>query len=150
MRFMFSSPRIDRDAAAAAALRQTRILANRSPHFTRATRREANRALDALEAQLGRNQPDVTATGRALELLNRAHPSLLFQLLRDPAVADRYGAALRALGLRGIQQRLDEVPHSVMAAPIPGPIGGRKHRDELPDEERLDASGRPLPPRSGY
>lgn len=147
---MFSSTRVDRDAATAAALKRVRILANRSPHFTRATRREANRAIDSLEAQLGRNQPDTTGTGRAIELLNRAHSSLLFELLRDPAVADRYGAALRALGLRGIGQRLDEVPHSVMAAPIPGPIGDRLHRDELPDAERVDASGRPLPRRPGY
>ena len=43
-------------------------------------------------------------------------------------------------------QRLDEVPHSVMAQPISGPTQGRRHRDELPAEERVDASGRRLPP----
>jgi hypothetical protein len=61
-------------------------------------------------------------------------------------VAERYAAALRELGLRGVGQRLDEVPHSVMAEPIPGPTSGRRHRDELPAEERVDATGRPLPP----
>ena len=134
-----------RDAAARAAIRQTRIVANRVT-FNSGTRREVNRALDTLEAQLGRNQVNATETGRALELLNRAHPSLLFGLLRERAIAERFSAALRDLGLRGIQQRLDEVPHSVMAQPIPGPTQGRRHRDELPAEERVDASGRRLPP----
>lgn len=134
-----------RDAAARAAIRQTRIVANRVT-FNSGTRREVNRALDTLEAQLGRNQVNATETGRALELLNRAHPSLLFGLLRERAIAERFSAALRDLGLRGIQQRLDEVPHSVMAQPIPGPAQGRRHRDELPAEERVDASGRRLPP----
>ena len=134
-----------RDAAARAAIRQTRIVANRVT-FNSGTRREVNRALDTLEAQLGRNQVNATDTGRALELLNRAHPSLLFGLLRERAIAERFSAALRDLGLRGIQQRLDEVPHSVMAQPIPGPTHGRRHRDELPAEERVDASGRRLPP----
>lgn len=134
-----------RDAAARAAIRQTRIVANRVT-FNSGTRREVNRALDTLEAQLGRNQVNTTETGRALELLNRAHPSLLFGLLRERAIAERFSATLRDLGLRGIQQRLDEVPHSVMAQPIPGPTQGRRHRDELPAEERVDASGRRLPP----
>jgi hypothetical protein len=134
-----------RDAATREALRQTRIVANRVS-FNSGTRREVNRALDALEAQLGRNQVNATETARALELLNRAHPGLLFALLRDRAVAERYAAALRELGLRGVGQRLDEVPHSVMAEPIPGPTSGRRHRDELPAEERVDATGRPLPP----
>ena len=134
-----------RDLAARAAIRQTRIVANRVT-FNSGTRREVNRALDTLEAQLGRNQVNVTETGRALELLNRAHPSLLFGLLRERAIAERFSAVLRGLGLRGIQQRLDEVPHSVMAQPIPGPTQGRRHRDELPAEERVDASGRRLPP----
>jgi hypothetical protein len=133
-----------RDTAARAAIRQTRIVANRVT-FNSGTRREVNRALDTLEAQLGRNQVNAAETGRALELLNRAHPSLLFGLLRDRAIAERFAAALRDLGLRGIQQRLDEVPHSVMAQPIPGPTQGRRHRDELPAEERVDASGRRLP-----
>jgi hypothetical protein len=141
---MTSMPR-SRDQATREALRQTRIVANRV-RFNSGTRREVNRALDALEAQLGRNQVNATETGRALELLNRAHPGLLFTLLRDRAVAERYAAALRELGLRGVGQRLDEVPHSVMAEPIPGPTSGRRHRDELPPEERRDATGRPLPP----
>jgi hypothetical protein len=141
---MTSAPR-SRDDATRAALRETRIVANRVS-FSSGTRREANRALDTLEAQLGRNQVNATETARALELLNRAHPSLLFNLLRDRAVADRYAAALRELGLRGIGQRLDEIPHSVMAEPIPGPTAGRLHRDELPVEERVDATGQPLPP----
>jgi hypothetical protein len=141
---MTSSPR-SRDEATREALRQTRIVANRVS-FNRGTRREVNRALDALEAQLGRNQVNATETARALELLNRAHPGLLFTLLRDRSVAERYAAALRELGLRGVGQRLDEVPHSVMAEPIPGPTAGRRHRDELPSDERVDAVGRPLPP----
>jgi hypothetical protein len=136
---------LSRDDATRAALRQTRLVANRVS-FSSGTRREVNRALDTLEAQLGRNQVNATETARALELLNRAHPSLLFSLLRDRAVAERYGAALRGMGLRGVRQRLDEVPGSVMAEPVPGPTGGRRHRDELPAEERVDAVGRPLPP----
>jgi hypothetical protein len=139
-----TTPR-SRDDATRAALRQARIVANRVS-FSSGTRREVNRALDTLENQLGRNQVNATETARALELLNRAHPGLLFALLRDRSVADRYAAALRELGLRGVGQRLDEVPHSVMAEPIPGPTAGRRHRDELPAEERLDATGRPLPP----
>ncbi len=132
------------------ALYRTRILVNRSPHLTDATRREANRAIDLLERQLGLNQVNPVDTARGLELLNRAHPSLLFGLLRDADVADRFAPALRRLGLRGITDRLDEVPHSVMALPMPGPTGGRRHRDELPPEERLDAEGNPLPPPPGY
>jgi len=134
-----------RDEAARAALRQTRIVANRVT-FSSGTRREVNRAIDTLEAQLGRNQVNATDTARALELLNRAHPSLLFGLLRERAIAERFAPALRELGLRGVKQRLDEVPHSVMAQPIPGPTGGRRHRDELPADERVDALGRLLPP----
>jgi hypothetical protein len=139
-----TTPR-SRDDATRAALRQARIVANRVS-FSSGTRREVNRAIDTLENQLGRNQVNATETARALELLNRAHPGLLFALLRDRSVADRYAAALRELGLRGVGQRLDEVPHSVMAEPIPGPTSGRRHRDELPAEERVDATGRPLPP----
>jgi hypothetical protein len=41
------------------------------------------------------------------------------------------------------------VPQSIMIDPIPGPTGGRRHRDELPPEERVDAEGRPLPPPPG-
>ena len=113
------------------------------------TRREANQALDLLDAQLGLNQVNVPESARAIELLNRAHPSLAFALLRDTAFVDRFSAPLRRLGIRGIEQRLDEVPGSVMAVPIPGPIG-RRHRDELPPEERTDAEGNRLPPPPGY
>ena len=126
------------------------MLVNRTPHFTTRARREANRALDLLDAQLGLNQVNLPEAVRGVELLIRAAPSLAFGLLRDPSFVDRFGAALRHLGLRGIGQRLDEVPQSIMIDPIPGPTGGRRHRDELPPEERVDAEGRPLPPRSGF
>ena len=141
---------LDRDARVRAGLYRAKLLVNRTPHFTRATRREANRALDALEAQLGLNQVNAYEAARAIELLNRAHPSIGFGLLRDRDFADRFGAALRRLGLRGIADRLDEVPSSVMAPPIPGPSRDRAHRDNLPDEERRDAEGDPLPPRPGF
>ncbi|MDP9250823.1 MAG: hypothetical protein M3O78_05595 [Chloroflexota bacterium] len=139
----------DRTARARSAIYRTRLLVNRTPHFTTRTRREANQALDLLDAQLGLNQVNVPESARAIELLNRAHPSLAFALLRDAAFVDRFSAPLRHLGIRGIEQRLDEVPGSVMAVPIPGPIG-RRHRDELPPEERTDAEGNPLPPPPGY
>lgn len=126
------------------------MLVNRTPHFSRQTRREANRALDILEGQLGLNQVNAADAARGLELLNRAHSSLTFGLLRNQEFADRFAPALRRLGLRGIADRLDEVPSSVMALPIPGPIGEREHRDDLPPEERLDAQGRPLPPPPGF
>jgi len=103
-----------------------------------------------LENQLGLNQVNVSEAARGIELLNRAHPSLLFDLLRDSGFVDRFGSALRHLGLRGIEQRLDEVPRSVMVEPIPGPTGGRRHRDELPPEQRVDAEGKPLPPPPGF
>lgn len=141
---------LDRDARVRDALYRAKLLVNRTPHFSRATRREANRALDTLEAQLGLNQVNAYEAARALELLNRAHSSIMFDLLRDRDVADRFGAALRRLGLRGIADRLDEVPSSVMALPIPGPLGDREHRDELPDQERRDADGNPLPPPPGF
>jgi hypothetical protein len=140
----------DRTSLARAALYRTRILVNRTPHFTTQARREANRGLDLLDAQLGLNQVNVPEAARGIELLIRANASLAFGLLRDPAFVDRFGPALRHLGLRGISQRLDEVPHSVMAEPIPGPTGGRRHRDELPPEERVDAEGNPLPPPPGF
>jgi hypothetical protein len=140
----------DRTSFARAALYRTRILVNRTPHFTTRARREANRGLDLLDAQLGLNQVNVPEAARGIELLIRANASLAFGLLRDPAFVDRFGPALRHLGLRGISQRLDEVPHSVMAEPIPGPTGGRRHRDELPPEERVDAEGNPLPPPPGF
>lgn len=147
---MTSLATIDRDERARAALYRTQLLVNRTPHFTTQTRREANRAIDSLRNQLGLNQVNVAEAVRGIELLNRAHPSLIFGLLREEAFVDRFGAALRHLGLRGIDQRLDEVPGSVMAMPVPGPSRGRRHRDELPPEERVDASGRPLPPPPGF
>ena len=126
------------------------MLVNRTPHFTTRARREANRALDLLDAQLGLNQVNLPEAVRGIELLIRAAPSLAFGLLRDASFVDRFGAALRHLGLRGIGQRLDEVPQSIMIEPISGPTGGRRHRDELPPEERVDAEGRPLPPQPGF
>ena len=139
-----------RDPLTRAALYRTRVLVNRTPHFTTRARREANRGLDLLDAQLGLNQVNLPEAVRGIELLIRATPSLAFGLLRDTAFVDRFGAALRHLGLRGIGQRLDEITHSVMAEPIPGPTGGRRHRDELPAEERVDAEGNPLPPTPGF
>lgn len=141
---------LNRDGRVREALYRTRILVNRTPHFSSQTRREANRALDILEGQLGLNQVNAAEAARGLELLNRAHASLTFGLLRNGDFADRFGPALRRLGLRSIEDRLDEVPSSVMALPIPGPIGDREHRDDLPPEERLDAEGNPLPPPPGF
>ena len=149
MSFKPSAPG-DRDGPARAAIYRTRLLVNRTPHFSTRTRREANRGLDMLDAQLGRNQINVSEGIRGIELLIRAHSSLAFGLLREPGFVERFGAALRQMGLRGIEQRLDEVPSSVMAEPIPGPTRGRHHRDELPADERLDAEGRPLPVPPGY
>jgi hypothetical protein len=141
---------LDRDGRVRAALYRTRLLVNRTPHFSKATRREANRALDTLEAQLGLNQVNAVEAARGLELLNRAHSSLAFGLLRDADFADRFGPALRRLGLRSISDRLNEVPSSVMALPIHGPSAGRDHRDDLADDDRVDAEGNPLPPPPGY
>jgi hypothetical protein len=141
---------LDRDSRVRDAIHRTRILVNRTPHFSRSTRKEANRALDLLESQLGLNQVNATDAARGIELLNRAHASLTFGLLSNHDFTDRFASALRRLGLRGITDRLDEVPHSVMALPIPGPTGGREHRDELPPEERRDAEGNPLPPPPGF
>ncbi|CAN5161800.1 hypothetical protein BH23CHL9_BH23CHL9_00730 [soil metagenome] len=132
------------------ALYRTRVLVPRTPHFSNATRREANRALDIFDNQLGLNQVNAADAARGLELLNRAHSSLTFGLLRNTDFADRFAPALRRLGLRGISDRLDEVPASVMALPISGPRGDREHRDNLPVDERLDAQGKPLPPPPGY
>jgi hypothetical protein len=147
---MSSSPSTDRDARVGAVLQRARLVVNRTPHFTTETRREANRGLDLLERQLGLNQVNTAEAGEGFELIIHAHSSIAFGLLRDPDVAERFSPALRQLGLRGIIQRLDEVTHSVMAEPIPGPTGGRLHRDELPPEERRDASGAPLPPPPGH
>ena len=141
---------LDRDGRVRDALYRTRVLVNRTPHFSKSTRKEANRALDALEQQLGLNQVNAADASRAIELLNRAHSSLLFGLLRDTDFADRFAPALRRLGLRSITDRLDEIPHSVMALPIHGPADDRAHRDDLPTDDRLDAEGRPLPPPPGF
>jgi hypothetical protein len=141
---------LNRDARVRETLYRSKLLVNRTPHFSKATRKEANRALDTLERQLGLNQVNVSESARAIELLNRAHSSLAFGLLRDEDFTDRFGPALRRLGLRSIVDRLDEVPSSVMALAIAGPIDGRMHRDDLPGDERLDASGGPLPPPPGY
>lgn len=146
---MTSGPQ-SRDDRVRAAIYRIQLLTNRTPHFTVQTRREANGALDTLVRQLGRNQVSVGDSVRAIERLMRAHASLAFGLLRDPDFAERYAPALRELGLRGITQRLDEVTHSVMAEPIPGPTRGRRHRDNLPSDERLDADGNPLPPPPGF
>ena len=141
---------LDRDTRVRDALYRTRLLANRTPHFSKATRKEANRALDTLERQLGLYQVNDYESARAIELLNRAHSSLTFGLLRDEDFTDRFAPGLRRLGLRGINDRLNEVPSSVMALAIPGPIDGRVHRDDLPATERLDAAGAVLPPPPGY
>lgn len=141
---------LGRDARVRDEIYEAKLLVNRTPHFSRGTRREANRALDTLERQLGLNQINAVEAARALELLNRAHPSISFRLLRDRDFADRFAAALRRLGLRAITDRLDEVPSSVMALPIPGPTGQRRHRDELPETERTDREGNPLPPPPGF
>ena len=143
-------PAGDRDDRVRAALNRARIIVNRTPHFARRTRREANRAIDILEGQLGLNRVDPVEAAHGIDLLIRAHASIAFGVLRDEDFAERFASALRRLGLRSITDRLDEVPGSVMALPIPGPIGGRRHRDELPVEERTDAEGRPLPPPPGY
>lgn len=140
----------DRDSRVGEALYRSRLLVNRTPHFSRSTRKEANRALDVLEGQLGLNQVNEVDAARGLELLMRAHSSLAFGLLRNEDFADRFAPALRRLGLRGITDRLDEVPQSVMALPIPGPIGDREHRDDLPSDERVSSEGSPLPPPPGY
>ncbi|MDP9243629.1 MAG: hypothetical protein M3O77_00920, partial [Chloroflexota bacterium] len=147
---MTSLVRTDRDDRVRAALYRARILANRTPHFMPQTRGEANRALDVLERQLGLNRTSPAEASWAIELLMRAHPSIAFGLLRDVDFVERFAGALRHLGLRGIVDRLDEVPGSIMALPISGPTGARRHRDELPSAERIDADGEPLPPPPGY
>ena len=141
---------LNRDGRVRDAFYRAKLLVNRTQHLSRATRREANRALDTLEAQLGLNQVNAYEAARALELLNRAHSSIMFGLLRNRDFAERFGAALRRLGLRGIGDRLDEVPSSIMALPVPGPLGARDHRDDLPEDERRDAEGNPLPPPPGF
>jgi len=147
---MLDQASYNRDGRVRDALYRTRLLVNRTPHFSKSTRKEANRAIDILERQLGLNQVNPFESARGVELLNRAHSSLAFGLLRNQDFADRFGPGLRKLGLRGLTERLAEVPSSVMAEPIPGPIGTRDHRDDLPSGERVDASGGALPPLPGY
>ena len=145
------SGKSDRDAPARAALYRTRVLVNRTPHFSKRTRKEANRGLDLLESQLGRNQVSVSEAVRGMELLNRAPQLLAFGLLREPGIrralrrrAAPAGAARhRAAAGRGARARS-------WPQPISGPTSGRRHRDELPAEQRFDAEGRPLPPPPGY
>ena len=138
---------LDRDGRVREALYRTRVLVNRTPHFSKL---DAQRSKPGARHPRGPARPEPGQCGdrprAGIELLNRAHPSLAFGLLRNQDFADRFAPALRRLGLRGIADRLDEVPSSVMALPIPGPIGGREHRDDLPSDERLDAEGNPLPP----
>jgi hypothetical protein len=122
----------DRDSLTRAALYRTRVLVNRTPHFTTRARREANRGLDLLDAQLGLNQVNLPEAVRGVELLIRATPSLAFGLLRDDAFVDRFGAALRHLGLRGIGQRLDG--HALGDGRADPDHRWRRHRDELPAE----------------
>ncbi len=141
---------MDPRAAAGDAIQRARLSVNRAPYITPRSRREANRALDAFQRQLFTDRVHAKATAVALELLNRAHPSVMFGLLRDESFCEVFAPALRELGLRPIRHRLDEVPAGAMAQPIPGPIGGRRHRDELPEQERVDAQGNPLPPPPGY
>ena len=100
----------DRDAAARAALYRTRVLVNRTPHFTTRDAREANRGLDLLDAQLGRNQVNLPEAVRGVELLNRAPPSLAFGLLRDAASWSASAPRCGSWGCAAIEQRLDEVP----------------------------------------
>ena len=57
------------------------------------------RGIGALENQLGLNQVNAVDAARAIELLNRAHSSMLFGLLRNTDFADRFAPALRRLGL---------------------------------------------------
>jgi hypothetical protein len=147
---MLDQASYNRDGRVRDALYRTRLLVNRTPHFSKSTRKEANRAIDILERQLGLNQVNPLESARGVELLNRAHSSLAFGLLRDQDFADRFGPGLRKLGLRGLNERLAEVPSSIMVEPVPGPIGTREHRDDLPSDERVDAAGAALPPLPGY
>ena len=147
---MTSSLSYDPNPRARAAIERARILVGRAPYLSTQGRREASRALDALDRQLTMGRVNARNAATAIELLNRAHPSIIFALLREEAFAAVFAPALRELGIRGLRHRLDEVSAGDMAVPIPGPIGQRRHRDELPPEQRVDAEGRPLPPPPGY
>ena len=140
----------DPNPGARAAIEQARRLVGRAPYLSTRSRREASRALDALDKQLSINRISPRSSALAIELLNRAHPSIAFGLMRNEGFSAVFAPALRELGLRGIRNRLDEMDAGEMATPIPGPIGGRRHRDELPENERVDAEGRPLPPPPGF
>jgi hypothetical protein len=143
---------LDPEARIRAALYRARLMVNRTPHLARGSRREGNAAIDILERQVNLNRVSESEGARAVELLNRAHPSIIFMLLQEPAFESRFAAPLRRLGLRGLHARLEEVGGFEMAnaMPIHGPSGQRKHRDDLPSEERVDQLGRPLPPPPGY
>ena len=147
---MTSSLSYDPNPRARAAIERARILVGRAPYLSPQGRREASRALDALDRQLTMNRISPRNAATAIELLNRAHPSIIFGLLREEAFAAVFAPALRELGMRGLRHRLDEVPAGDMAVPIPGPIGERRHRDDLPAEQRVDSEGRPLPPPPGF
>ena len=147
---MTSSLSYDPNPQARAAIERARILVGRAPYLSTQGRHEANRALDALDRQLMMNRVNPRNAATAIELLNRAHPSIIFSLLREEAFAAVFAPALRELGIRGLRHRLDEVSAGDMAVPIPGPIGERRHRDDLPPEQRVDALGRPLPPPPGH
>ena len=137
---------LDRDSRVRDAIYHTRLLVNRTPHFSKQTRREANRALDILEAQLGLNQVNAVEAARAIELLNRAH-----------AVAH-----LRPAAQRGLRRSL----RAGTAAPRPArhrrsPGRGARRRSwrcrfldrsargstatTCPTDDRVDAEGRPAP-----
>ena len=150
MALVTSSLSYDPNPRARAAIQRARILVGRAPYLSTQSRREANRALDTLDRQLTMGRMNTRNAAIAIELLNRAHPSIIFGLLREEAFAAVFAPALRELGLRGLRHRLDEVSAGDMAVPMPGPVGERRHRDDLPDEERVDAEGRPLPPPPGF
>ena len=147
---MFSAPTNDPVPAARAALDRARLIVNRTPYLTPQSRREANRAIDTLVRQFEMNRMSPRNAAKALELLNRAHPSTVFGLLRDDSFSAIFAPALRELGLRPIRDRLDEVASTTMAAPVRGPAAGRRHRDELPPTDRVDAEGNALPPPPGF
>lgn len=145
-----SSLTFDPNPRARAAIERSRVMVGRAPYLTPQGRREAMRALESLDRQLLMNRVSARNAAVAIELLNRAHPSIIFGLLRDEGFAAVFAPALRELGLRGLRSRLDEVSAGNMATPIPGPIGERRHRDDLASEKRVDADGNPLPPPPGY
>src|SRR5687768_9561802 len=89
---------LNRDGRVREALYRTRILVNRTPHFSPQTRREANRAIDILEGQLGLNHVNAADAAREIDFLSRAHSSLTFGLLRNEDFADRFRSEERSVG----------------------------------------------------